>query len=229
MLRTCRQPSRFSRLMTSRLLIASIILIIHTMASSTTKFHIKMLVRPECLGDTNELIALLGPTAHHCHALPFILAINLQGKPPASPRLLIRTRHAILAEMTDNNPPGTLLGYWVALIGAAIITTCLFGPPLASCYKRSAVLEGNYQVAAFPVVFIMGISLHAEVPPFTASAPFVGWFSHRVLIDSKRLRPYGRTSLSRISRPSVGELAYHALPCISYSPKPLGLNFRTGP
>ena len=46
---------------------------------------------PECLGDTNELIALLGPTAHHCHALPCVPYKPTDWKPHQKPKLLEMT------------------------------------------------------------------------------------------------------------------------------------------
>jgi len=61
------------------------------------------------------------------------------------------------------NPQGTLLGYWPALIVTAVLSTCFFGPPLASCYMRRPVLDGIYQVAGLILVVILGISLRGRV------------------------------------------------------------------
>ena len=100
------------------------------------------------------------------------------------------------------NPQGTLLGYWPALIVTAVLSTCFFGPPLASCYMRRPVLDGIYQVAGLILVVILGISLRGRVRPFTESEPRVGWHSHRILIDPKRFCAYGRPLCLRPSCPT---------------------------
>jgi len=65
--------------------------------------------------------------------------------------------------MLNANPQGTLFGYWAALTGAAVLSTCFFGPPLADCYMRRPVLDGIYQVAGLIAVVVVGISLRRHV------------------------------------------------------------------
>ena len=65
--------------------------------------------------------------------------------------------------VSNVNPQGSLLGYWVALIGAAVLSTCFFGPPLADCYMRRPALDRFYQVGGLLVVIAMGISLRGHV------------------------------------------------------------------
>ena len=65
--------------------------------------------------------------------------------------------------MLNANPQGTLLGYWAALIGAAVLSTCFFGPPLADSYMRRPVLDGIHQVAGLIAIVIVGISLRGRV------------------------------------------------------------------
>ena len=64
---------------------------------------------------------------------------------------------------SNANPEGTLFGYWMALIGVAMLSTGLLGPPLASCYLRRPILDGIYQVGGLLLCITTGIPLRGHV------------------------------------------------------------------